>query len=317
MKLLLTGANGYVGSELLLTLQAAGHEVWCVTRTPRQLPGVPETRQIVHDLCLPLTLPQDDFDVVIHAAGANDLQSRDPAEALALTALTARQCAEFACQQKTPRLLYLSTFQVYGLDEGRVDETTPCRPRNDYALTHLFAEQWIEQYGRTHGLEWVNVRPANIAGMPRAGEMKRWTLVPGCFCREAMQEKKIVVNSTGLQQRDFLSVAEVARRIANITNDFDAYAGGAVNVCSGSTLTVGEVARMAADYFHAETGQNCDLKFNPGNNAIHQPPAPLVVDSRHFARLPHERLRQEDAIAMMGVCIEHTYAYLRGHPQGR
>jgi UDP-glucose 4-epimerase len=264
---------------------------------------------------MPLAVDADDFDLVIHAAGANDVQSRDPAEALALSALTARQIAEFTARQRRHRLLYVSTFQVYGRDEGRIDETTPCLPRNDYALTHLFAEQWVEQYGRTHGLEWVNVRPANIAGMPRVGRMERWTLVPSCFCREAIRGKRIVVNSTGLQQRDFLSVTEVARRITNIAGDFDAYAGGAVNVCSGSTLTVGEVARMAADQFHAETGQNCDLKFNPGNNAFHRPPAPLVVDSRYFARLPHERLGQETVVSMMRACIDQTYAYLRNHPQ--
>lgn len=311
MKLLLTGANGYVGSELLLTLQAAGHEVWCVTRTPRQLPGVPETRQIVHDLCLPLTLPQDDFDVVIHAAGANDLQSRDPAEALALTALTARQCAEFACRQKTPRLLYLSTFQVYGLDEGRVDETTPCRPRNDYALTHLFAEQWIEQYGRTHSLAYVLARPANISGMPRSGRMQRWTLAPGCFCRDAVEQGRVLVRSTGLQQRDFLPVREVARQLAAVAADFDTYAGGPVNICAGSALTIAEVARIAAERYEAAFGKPCALEFAPPPGTVHKAGASLQVSGRYLQHHPADRLTHARALELMIESVDLTYQYLR------
>ena len=36
--------------------------------------------------------------------------------------------------------VYISTFHVYGLTEGDIDENTELNPKNDYALTHLFAE---------------------------------------------------------------------------------------------------------------------------------------------------------------------------------
>ncbi|MDF2446869.1 MAG: dependent epimerase/dehydratase [Moraxellaceae bacterium] len=315
MKLLLTGANGYVGSELLATLTAAGHEVWCVTRTARPLPGVPSTRQLVHDLRMPLAVAADDFDLVIHAAGANDVQSRDPAEALALTALTARQCAEFAVRQKTPRLLYLSTFQVYGVDEGAVDESTPCRPRNDYALTHLFAEQWIEQYGRTHGLAYVLARPANIAGMPRAGDMLRWTLAPGCFCRDAITQGRVLVRSTGLQQRDFLPLREVARQLSVIAGDFSDYANGIVNICAGASLTIAEVAGIAADRFRAVFGRDCPLEFAPAPGAPTTAGAPLQVSGRYLEQHPADRLTHARALELMNESVDHTYHYLRAHAQ--
>ena len=37
MRILLTGANGYIGTRLLPVLQAAGHEVFCLVRDPRRL----------------------------------------------------------------------------------------------------------------------------------------------------------------------------------------------------------------------------------------------------------------------------------------
>lgn len=310
MKILLTGASGYIGSELLLELLAAGHEPVCVTRadTAQHTSAV---RRVVHDLREPLTLPDTDFDLIIHAAGANDVASRDPAAALTLTALTTRQVAEFASRQRQPRLLYVSTFQVYGRDEGSVAETTPCCPKNDYALTHLFAEQWVEQYGRTHGLAWINVRPANIAGVPRRGRMERWTLVPGCFCYAAQQDQQIVVRSTGLQQRDFLPVTEVARRIVHIADHFFLYADSAINLCSGTTLSIGDVAKMAAARYTEITGKPCPVSFAPHPGSNREPAPRLVINSRHFDKFPDGHLSQEQAVAMMDACIDQTYAHLR------
>jgi len=314
MKVLLTGAGGYVGSEILLELLAARHEITAVTRTPAALSGAiagrDDVRELMHDLREPLALPADDFDLVIHAAGANDVASRDPSSALLLTALTTRHVAEFTSRQRRPRLLYVSTFQVYGRDDGAVDEATPCRPVNDYALTHLFAEQWVEQYGRTHGLAWVNARPANIAGMPRTGRMDRWTLVPGCFCRSALQEQRIIVRSIGLQQRDFLPVANVARRLVDIATDFDTYAGSPVNVCSGAALGVGDVARLAAERFRALTGRDCDLRFEPPAGASRDTPPRLAIDSRLFAHNPAARIDPAAAHTIMNTCIDQTYKYL-------
>lgn len=308
MRILLTGASGYVGSEVLIELAAAGHDVTVITRE-RQRSAHHSTRQIIHDLREPLDLFTDDFELVIHAAGANEVASRDPATALSLTALTTSRVAEFASRQRYPRILYVSTFQVYGTAQGIIDEFTPCKPTSIYGLTHFFAEQWLEHFGRTHGLAWINARVSNVAGMPAKGNMGRWTLVPGCFCESAMREHRIIVQSTELQQRDFLSLNEVARRLVNIAADFDIYANGAVNVCSGVALTVDDIANMAAKRFKVITGHDCEVIFAPRHCSSNRPPT-LSIHSRLFEHRAEEKLDEIGAIKLMNTCIDKTYRYL-------
>jgi UDP-glucose 4-epimerase len=310
LKILLTGATGYVGSEVLLELRSAGHEVWCLTRRIPDPSGDVGARVLMHDLRDPIPPLAVDFDLVVHAAGANDIVSRDPAAALATTTLSARHAAAFASQQRRPRLLYVSTVQVYGRDEGPVSEDTPCQPRNDYALTHLFAEEWVEQFGRTHGIAWVCVRPGNIAGVPRAGAMSRWTLAPGCFCDEAVRTGVIVVRSTGRQYRDFLPLADVARQIADVGSAFDDFAGGPVNVCSGASLTIREVADLAAERYRALYGRACEVQYRPPTDAAATMPQALALGSRIFDWRPAERLSHAAAVDRMVACIDSTYHHL-------
>jgi UDP-glucose 4-epimerase len=310
MKILLTGASGYVGSETLHELVKANHDVTTISRTTR-CQRISSERHFAHDLLKPIPLKLDDFDLIIHAAGANDVTSQDPAAALSLTTLTTRHVAEFAVLQRRPRLLYVSTLQVYGRDEGAIDESTACQPLTAYALTHLFAEQWVEQYGRTHGLRWINARLANIAGIPSTGRMDRWSLVPGCFCQSAMREHTIVVRSTGSQQRDFLPVSEVARRLVKIADDFDTYADGAVNVCSGAALTIGDIARIAATRFRAFSGQTCELRFDSLPGASRATPTALSVGSRLFEHMAGTRISKTEATNLMNHCIDQTYNHLK------
>jgi len=311
MRIFITGASGYVGGELLFELKARGHEIWCTTRNKLPPPGVPANRHLTHDLRYPFPFAHNDFDLIIHAAGANDIQSKDFEQALGLTVLTARRCAEFAARQKFPRLLYISTFQVYGSIQGCIDEQTTCYPRNDYALTHLFAEQSIEQIGRVHDFHYVFARPANICGVPRAGLMQRWTLVPGCFCRDALERGRIQVHSDAVQQRDFLSLSEVSRQLADVVADFESYPNGPLNICSGVSISIADVASIAAERSAVVLGKPCDLQFLVPPDEWRAPGATLEISSLYLQRNPRFRQTRAQSIEQITNSVDLTFEYLR------
>ncbi len=158
MKILLTGASGFVGGAFMRL--AAGHpeiEVHGIGR--RAMPFVNYTR---HDLVEPLEL---DFtpDVVIHAA-ARSLPWGSRAEYHAQNVAATRQVTEFCQRKKVGNLVYVSSSSVFYREEDQegMTEESPIGPEfvNDYARTKYEGECLVREFeGR-----WVILRPRAVFG---------------------------------------------------------------------------------------------------------------------------------------------------------
>lgn len=253
IKVLVTGASGYIGSAAARQLAQAGHQV---VATARELN--PTLARILSQ-CELRTLdvlngPYDDLpkdiDVVIHAATSNDILSRDFEKGMELSVFGTRRLLQWARASGVKRLLFFSTFQVYGTElRGTITESTPPAPLNDYGLNHLGGEELCSMHARTSSLQVVLVRPANVCGCPQAPTVRRETLVPMCFVREALTTGRITLRSSGLQKRDFVTVRQVADACLWLSEQPMAANHGVANIASGTTWTVLELARWTADVF--------------------------------------------------------------------
>lgn len=260
MRLLVTGGYGYIGGRLLPLLAARGHEVHVAAR---QRPAHadhcwPDTVHHAWDVRLPWPHGRrTTFDLVIHLAAANDVDSTDPGLAQAVNVDGTRHVADLCREGVAARVLYFSTFQVFGRWEGTVDEDDAPQPANEYARTHWQAEVLLRAAAERDELAYLIVRPTNLFGAPAHRDTDRWSLVPLCFCREAHETGRITLRSSGLQSRDFANVQALAAWTTDTAAAFDAHRNRTYTAGSGRAVTVRALADAVARRAAARSGRPC------------------------------------------------------------
>jgi UDP-glucose 4-epimerase len=252
------GATGLIGSRLVKELLAAGMRVTATARSPtREMEvelGVPFVQL---DVLMPFidraTLPF--ADCLIHCATANDIISKTPADGFELSVTGTWNVLAMAVRLAIPRVVYFSTFQVYGTElSGIIDESTPVHCETAYGLNHWFGEEVCRMQAAQHRLSVAVVRPSNVYGVPAASTVNRITLVPACFVRDALQHGEIRLLSSGRQLRNFVSTEEVARDCLSLLAHCPA-GFSITNICSPYSATIHDVALVTADIYKERFGK--------------------------------------------------------------
>jgi UDP-glucose 4-epimerase len=263
MKIFVTGANGFIGSYLSNYLLQQNCEV---IATSRQFD--PTTKALLSKATLlevdvlnteQLNNLQIEADIIIHIATANDIISKTPIKGIELSAIGTKNILDFAVKNNIKKCIVFSTLQVYGTELlGSIDEESPLYFQNDYGLNHLFAEMYAEQYSRQGKIQTVVVRPSNVYGRILTDSFNRWSLVPGCFCKEAIEQQTITIKSSGLQMRNFVNLQNLSRGIDSIVKhfplNFECY-----NLASLQTNTMLEVAQLVKKVFERKYTKTVQL----------------------------------------------------------
>ena len=111
-----------------------------------------------------------------------------------------------------PLFFQLSTDEVYGdLSEGEFTEESPLKPSNPYASTKASADLLIQSWARTHGLEYIIVRPSNNYGPYQYPEK----LIP-LAVKQLNRGKKIKIHNEGKPIRTWTHSVDTAEAIITI-----------------------------------------------------------------------------------------------------
>ncbi len=168
--ILVTGATGFLGHNLIPQLRAAGHEVRALVRPTSN------TRFLqAHDIELAYTEDISDpeaalsavqgCDQVIHAAG----QFRFWGDSLSFwqtNVAGTHALLEAATAVSVERFIHISTIVVVGKTQhlSVVDENVTCNPQEPYQRTKFEAEQLALAYHKTHNLPVIILRPGAFYG---------------------------------------------------------------------------------------------------------------------------------------------------------
>ena len=154
MKLVVTGASGFLGREVCLAALRRGHEVLALggSRAPT-IPGVKQARAF--DLCSEAALEAlilEEFPhAVVHCAALPTIETclAEPAKAKALNAEVPKKLAQL-CFHLGAKLVHLSTDTVFDGVAGNYQPTDKPAPLNLYGETKAAAEVEVLRYGREH-----------------------------------------------------------------------------------------------------------------------------------------------------------------------
>lgn len=256
MKVLVTGADGFVGQWLVQALLGAGHQVTGAVRDGRPIPGRQSAAELAAVRWIPLDLQdtasidavaREEAEWVVHlAAVASSVEAgRDLAVAWAVNAAgTARLVESLASHANAERVVVVSTGEVYGPGEPRPRrETDPVRPVSPYAATKAAAEIAALEAGRRTGLAVMVAR-----AFPHTGPGQTATYVAPAFLdriRMAQRTGAVAVKTGNLDPvRELLDVRDVVEAYVALLER--GRAGEVYNVARGEGIAIGELfARLA------------------------------------------------------------------------
>ena len=164
MRLLVTGASGFVGGAAVRRLLADGHAVRAALRRPAALPAGVEP-VVVGDFALAVAWREAlaGIDAVVHLAGV--AHGKDPGRAQAVNVEAMRRLAQAAATAGVHRFVLLSSVKAMADRSTRpLTERDPPQPADDYGRSKLAAEHLLADAASNSGMEAVILRPPLVFG---------------------------------------------------------------------------------------------------------------------------------------------------------
>lgn len=191
-------------------------------------------------------------DIIIHAAALTSVDEalHSPAEYVRNNVIGTQVVVQVASKFKCPKLLYISTDEIYGQLHSENDpswtEKSPIQPRNTYSASKASGEHLVAAYSISHGLNYNIVRMANNYG-PRQTTNK---FIPRAL-KSVINNQKIKIYGKGAQIRDWLHVRDTYSAISCILDK--GIAGETYNVGAGQEFSNVEVAQIICSKMKRET----------------------------------------------------------------
>lgn len=236
MKILLTGATGFIGKHFVVQALRQGHEITVITRDKSIVLENDWGNQVAiieadierSEIIWPDSIAK--HDALVHLAWSGLSNYQDSVH-LDQVLPAHKRFLLTMIETGIKHILITGTCLEYGKQEGQLEESMPIFPDNPYAQAKNQLRQWLESMQKqfSFSLQWCR-----LFYMYGSGQNPKSLLSQ---LERAIENGEPVFNMSGGQQlRDYLPVETVAQYLLKVLEQKDC--SGIVNICSGEPITV-------------------------------------------------------------------------------
>ena len=237
MRILLTGASGFVGGYLAPALVDAGHEVFALVRDPASYAAPRGVDMVEADLGAPLAAVElPEVDAVAHFAQANVTFPEKAPILYRVNTVSTLELLDFARRTGAARFLYASSASVYGFGERPFAEDDQVSAHDLYTATKLHSEQLVAAYGGFF-------QAAVFRLVAPYGPGQRGRMIPRVIGR-VRDGRPVTLNDGGRPRMNPIYVTDAVRAVVAAL-DLDTSA--VVNVAGDQVVGIREIATLAGE----------------------------------------------------------------------
>ena len=285
--ILVTGATGLIGSEIVLGLLCANRlknldiKVIAMVRNEQKAKEVfccvlenPNLEIIVQDITEPVKYEKH-ADYIIHGAGttaSKEIISK-PVEVAQTTINGTLNLLKYALKTKADSFVFLSSIEIYGqtdkaladIKETNLGVLNPLNVRNVYSLSKKTAENICVSFSQEYGL---NTKIARLTQTFGVGISKDENRVFAQFCRSVIEKKDIVLHTDGSSYKNYCYLTDAVSAILTIL--IKGENGNAYNVANYDTgISIKDMAEMLAKKYGLNVVYKISDKNRGYNEKIH------------------------------------------------
>jgi len=252
MNALVTGGAGFIGSNIVSELVAAGRNVTVLDNLSSgyrsNLDQFPAVRLIEGDV-RDATAVADAIrgcDVVFHlAASVGNKRSIDrPIEDAEINVIGTLRVLEAARAAHVRKVVVSSSAGIFGeLKRIPIREDHPVEPDSPYGSTKLCEEKLALVYAKLYDLEAICLRYFNVYGLNQRFDAYG-NAIP-IFVFQMLRGETLTIHGDGEQTRDFVNVRDVV--LANLRAAESTGVSGAYNIGSGSRITINRLVDLISE----------------------------------------------------------------------
>jgi len=323
MKILVTGAAGYIGSVCTEMLIARGHSVIALDDLSEGHQEAVDSRATLcrvnlHDSeALNTVFGQHKPDAVMHFAALCLVEEsvREPGKYYRANVAAGINLLEAMLRHGVKKLIFSSTAATYGEPEKTpILEEHSTVPVNPYGASKLLFERVLSEFRANSGLEYITMRYFNAAGASeeRGEDHDPETHVIPILLEVAAGEREAFQvygtdypTSDGTCVRDYVHVLDIAQAHALAVERISEFAGRIYNIGNGEGFSVQEVLQTASHI----TGRKINHRTAPRRPGD---PAILVASSQRIRK----ELGWAPAFSSLEAIIRSAWDWKQRFPRG-